>query len=69
MPGCARIDESLHITIQSAVLIETLKALSSDLCWWSCKIFSTQYHTVAVIIHNEYDAVFSWKVESLGEYW
>ena len=57
------------MTIYMAVLIETLKALSSDLRWWSCKIFYTQEHTVAVIKHDESDAVFSWKDESLKEYW
>ena len=69
MPGCARISGSLHITIQTEVLIETLKALSSDLRWRSCNIFSTQDHTVAVIKHDEPAAVFPWKSESLEEYW
>ena len=69
MAGCARISESLHMTIQTAVLVETLKSLSSDLHWCSCKIFSTQDHTVAAITHDESAAVFSWKGESLEEYW
>ena len=60
MPGCARIYGSLHMAIQTAVLIETLKALISDLHWCSCKIFSIQEYTVAVIIHSEYAAVFPW---------
>ena len=69
MPGCAHISGSLHLTIQTAVFIETLKSLSSDLHWCSFNIFYTQYHTVAVITHGEFDAVFSWKGESLKEYW
>ena len=69
MPGCALIAVSLHVTIQTAVLIETLKALSSDLRWCSCKKKSTQDHTVAVVTHDESTAVFSWKGESLEEYW
>ena len=51
------------------MLIETLKSLSSDLCWWSCNIFSTQERTVDVIAHDESTAVFSWKGESLEGYW
>ena len=69
MPGCALITGYLHMTIHTAVLIETLKALSSDLHWCSCNIFSTQEHTVAAIMHVEYAAVFSCKGESLEEYW
>ena len=59
MTGCACIYVPLHINIQAAVLIETIKALSSDLCWCSCKLLSTQDNTVAIIAHDEYDAVFS----------
>ena len=69
MPGCACIAGSLHVTIQTAVLVETVKALSSDLRWCSCNIISTQDHTVAVITHDESAAAFSWKGESLEEYW
>ena len=69
MPGCAHIAGSLHMTTQTTVLTETLKALRSDLCWCSYNIFSTQYHTVDVITHDESAAVFSWKVESLKDYW
>ena len=57
------------MTTHTAVLIETLKALSSDLRWCSHKIFSTQDHTVAVIINDESAAVLPWKGESLEEYW
>ena len=57
------------MTVQTTVLVETLKTLSSDLCWCSCNILSTQYHTVGSITHNESAAVFSWKGESLKEYW
>ena len=69
MFGCTRISISLHVTIHTVVLIENLKDLSSDLHWWSCKILSTQYHTVDVITHDESAAVFSWKGKSLEEYW
>ena len=65
MPGCTHIAWSLHMTIQTAVLIENLKALSSDLHWCSCKIFSTQDYAVAAIVRDESAAVFSWKGESL----
>ena len=65
MPSCARISGSLHMTTQTAVLIETLKALSSDLRWCSWNILSAQYHTVFVINHDSYVSVFSWKGESL----
>ena len=69
MPGCTCIAGSLRMTTQTAVFVETLKALSSDLRWCSCNIFSTQDHTVAVITHDESAALFSWKGESLKEYW
>ena len=67
MPGCARIDGSLHMTIQTVVLIETLKDLSSDLRWCSWNNFSSQDHTVSVIAHDESAAMFSCKGESLEE--
>ena len=57
------------MTIHTEVLIETLKDLISDLRWCSWKVFPTQYHTVAVIRHDELSGVFSWKGESLEEYW
>ena len=57
------------MTINMAVLIETLKYLSSDLRWCSFTIFSTQYHTESAITHDESAAVFSWKGEILEEYW
>ena len=69
MPGCAHISGSLHMIIQRAEVIETIKALSGDLPWWYCKIFSTQEHTVSGIVHDESSAVFCWKGESLKEYW
>ena len=69
MSGCAHIAGSLRMTIQTAVLVDTLKALISDLRWCSCNIFSTQEHTVAVIAHYGSAAVFSWKGEILKEYW
>ena len=52
MPGCSRIAGYLNVTIQTEVLIETLKDLGSDFRLFSCDIFSTQYHTVAVITHD-----------------
>ena len=69
MTGCACITGSLHMTIQTAVSIETLKALRSDLRWYSCNIFSTQDHAVASITHDESAAAFSWNSEILEEYW
>lgn len=57
------------MTIQTAVLIETLKALGADIRWCSCNIFSTQDHAAAAIARDESAAVFAWKGESLEEYW
>jgi len=65
----ARIAGSLHMTIQTAVLIETLKALGGDIRWCSCNIFSTQDHAAAAIARDESAAVFAWKGETLEEYW
>jgi adenosylhomocysteinase len=64
----ARISGSLHMTIQTAVLIETLKALGGDIRWCSCNIFSTQDHAAAAIARDS-AAVFAWKGETLEEYW
>jgi adenosylhomocysteinase len=64
----ARISGSLHMTIQTAVLIETLKALGADVRWASCNIFSTQDHAAAAIARSG-TAVFAVKGESLEEYW
>ena len=64
----ARITGSLHMTIQTAVLIETLKALGADVRWASCNIFSTQDHAAAAIAAGG-TAVFAVKGESLDEYW
>ncbi len=64
----ARISGSLHMTIQTAVLIETLVALGADVRWASCNIFSTQDHAAAVIAKAGIP-VFAWKGESLEEYW
>ena len=63
-----RISGSLHMTIQTAVLIETLKALGADVRWASCNIFSTQDHAAAAIAEVGVP-VFAWKGESLEEYW
>ena len=57
------------MTIQTAVLIETINSLISDLRWFSCDIFSTQEHTVDVIVHDESSDVFYWKGESLNKCW
>lgn len=65
----ARISGSLHMTIQTAVLIETLKKLGGDIRWCSCNIFSTQDHAAAAIARDGSAAVFAWKGESLEEYW
>src|ERR1041385_9126689 len=64
----ARIAGSLHMTIQTAVLIETLKALGADVRWASCNIFSTQDHAAAAIAANG-TPVFAKKGETLEEYW
>lgn len=64
-----RIMGSLHMTIQTAMLIETLKILGADIRWASCNIFSTQDHAAATIAKNGSAAVFAWKGESLEEYW
>jgi len=64
----ARIAGSLHMTIQTAVLIETLKALGADVRWASCNIFSTQDHAAAAIAEGG-TPVFAYKGESLEEYW
>merc|ERR1719244_2084170 len=60
---------SLHFTIQTAVLIETLEALGADIRWCSCNIFSTQDHAAAAIVAAKTSAVFAWKGESLEEDW
>ncbi len=64
----ARITGSLHMTIQTAVLIETLQALGAEVRWASCNIFSTQDHAAAAIAARG-TAVFAWKGESLEDYW
>jgi adenosylhomocysteinase len=64
----ARIAGSLHMTIQTAVLIETLKALGAEVRWASCNIFSTQDHAAAAIADGG-TSVFAYKGESLSEYW
>src|SRR5215203_3980947 len=64
----ARIAGSLHMTIQTAVLIETLQALGADVRWASCNIYSTQDHAAAAIARSG-TPVFAFKGESLVEYW
>ena len=64
----ARVTGSLHMTIQTAVLIETLKALGAELLWASCNIFSTQDHAAAAVATAGIP-VFAWKGESLTDYW
>src|ERR1700692_4356407 len=63
-----RVTGSLHMTIQTAVLIETLVALGAQVRWASCNIFSTQDHAAAAIAKTGVP-VFAWKGESLEEYW
>lgn len=60
---------SLHMTIQTAMLIETLKMLGGDIRWASCNIFSTQDHAAAAIVEADTAAVFAWKGETLEDYW
>ncbi len=64
----ARITGSLHMTIQTAVLIETLVALGAQVRWCSCNIFSTQDHAAAAIAAGDIP-VYAWKGETLEEYW
>src|SRR5688500_5947618 len=64
----ARIAGSLHMTIQTAVLIETLVALGAEVRWASCNVFSTQDHAAAAIAASG-TPVFAYKGESMGEYW
>src|SRR5689334_16604416 len=73
----ARVTGSLHMTIQTAVLIETLVALGADVRWVSCNIFSTQDHAAAAVVVGPAGTpedpqgvpVFAWKGETLEEYW
>src|SRR5437588_834420 len=73
----ARITGSLHLTVQTAVLIETLLALGADVRWCSCNIFSTQDHAAAAVVVGPEGTpeeprgvpVFAWKGETLPEYW
>src|SRR5271166_2063630 len=64
----ARIAGSLHMTIQTAVLIDTLKALGAEVRWASCNIYSTQDHAAAAVAASG-TAVFAYKGETLTEYW
>jgi len=65
----ARITGSLHMTVQTAVLIETLAALGAEVRWCSCNIFSTQDEAASAIAKAGTSAVFAWKGETLEEYW
>ncbi len=67
LAGC-RIMGSIHMTIQTAVLIETLVALGAEVRWVSCNIFSTQDHAAAAIADQDIP-VFAWKGETIEEYW
>ena len=64
----ARISGSLHMTIQTAILIETLVELGAEVRWASCNIFSTQDHAAAAIVAAG-TPVFAWKGETLEDYW
>ena len=65
----ARISGSLHMTIQTGALIETLQSLGAKLRWASCNIFSTQDHAAAAIAAAQTANVFAWKGETADEYW
>jgi len=65
----ARISGSLHMTIQTAVLIETLQNLGAEVRWASCNIYSTQDHAAAAIAEAKTASVFAWKGETLDDYW
>ena len=64
-----RVTGSLHMTIQTAMLIRALHALGADIRWASCNIFSTQDHAAAAVVKNGWAKVFAWKGESLEDYW
>lgn len=64
-----KLTGSLHMTIQTAMLIDTLAMLGADIRWSSCNIFSTQDHAAAAIAKKGTAAVFAWKGETLEEYW
>src|SRR6187402_1039071 len=64
----ARVTGSLHMTIQTAVLVETLQALGADVRWASCNIFSTQDHAAAALAEKG-TPVFAYKGETLADYW
>ena len=64
-----KVTGSLHMTIQTAMLIETLIELGADVRWSSCNIFSTQDHAAAAVAAKNEAAVFAWKGETLNEYW
>ncbi len=64
-----KVSGSLHMTIQTAMLIKTLYELGADLRWASCNIFSTQDHAAAAIADSGMASVFAWKDETLEEYW
>ena len=64
-----KITGSLHMTIETAMLIETLHKLGADIRWASCNIFSTQDYAAAAIAKAGTAAVFAWKGESLEDYW
>jgi len=65
----ARVSGSLHMTIQTGVLIETLQSMGADVRWCSCNIFSTQDHAASAIVAAKTANVFAWKGMSLVEYW
>ncbi len=65
----SKVTGSLHMTIQTAVLIETMQALGAEVRWASCNIFSTQDHAAAAIVAAKTANVFAWKGETLEEYW
>jgi adenosylhomocysteinase len=65
----AKVSGSLHMTIQTAVLIETLHDLGAELRWASCNIYSTQDHAAAAVVAAQTSKVFAWKGETLQEYW
>ncbi|MBQ9105485.1 MAG: adenosylhomocysteinase, partial [Mailhella sp.] len=64
-----KVSGSLHMTIQTAMLIQTLYALGADIRWASCNIFSTQDHAAAAIADSGMAKVFAWKGETLEDYW
>jgi len=65
----AKISGCLSVTLQTAVLIETLKELGAEIRWASCNNFSTHDHAAAALVHSKSANIFAWKGETVEEFW